>query len=48
MRTLGLYLQKINVKTNEIRKRENGNDDGQWRYSPDRALASLYGFHDSL
>jgi hypothetical protein len=23
-------------------------DDDQWRYSPDRALASLYGFHDSL
>jgi hypothetical protein len=24
------------------------NDDDQWRYSPDRALASLYGFHDSF
>jgi hypothetical protein len=23
-------------------------DDDQWRYSPDCALASLYGFHDSL
>jgi hypothetical protein len=23
-------------------------DDDQWRYSPDRALASLYGFHDSF
>jgi hypothetical protein len=22
--------------------------DDQWRYSPDRALASLYGFHDSF
>jgi hypothetical protein len=24
------------------------NDDDHWRYSPDRALASLYGFHDSF
>jgi hypothetical protein len=23
-------------------------NDDQWRYSPDRALASLYGFHDSF
>jgi hypothetical protein len=23
-------------------------DDDQWRYSPDQALASLYGFHDSF
>jgi hypothetical protein len=23
-------------------------DDDQWHYSPDRALASLYGFHDSF
>jgi hypothetical protein len=25
-----------------------GVDDDQWRYSPDRVLASLYGFHDSF
>jgi hypothetical protein len=23
-------------------------DDDQWRYSPDQALASLYRFHDSF
>jgi hypothetical protein len=23
-------------------------DDDQWRYSPDRPLACLYGFHDSF
>jgi hypothetical protein len=23
-------------------------DDDRWRYSPDRALVSLYGFHDSF
>jgi hypothetical protein len=27
---------------------DDDDDDGQWRYSPDRALASLYGFHDSF
>jgi hypothetical protein len=26
----------------------NDDDDDQWRYSPDRALAFLYEFHDSL
>jgi hypothetical protein len=29
-------------------RRFNPLDDDQWRYSPDQALASLYGFHDSL
>jgi hypothetical protein len=27
---------------------DDDDDDDQWRYSSDRALASLYGFHDSL
>jgi hypothetical protein len=29
-------------------KWKDDDDDDQWRYSPDRALASLYGFHDSF
>jgi hypothetical protein len=31
-----------------IKERYDDDDDDQWSYSSDRALAFLYGFHDSF
>jgi hypothetical protein len=36
------------ISCNKMNGIDKADEDDQWRYSPDRALASLYGFHDSL
>jgi hypothetical protein len=38
----------VSVGMLQRQRSDDDDDDDQWRYSPDRALASLYGFHDSL
>jgi hypothetical protein len=44
---LHIDIVLINRQKNNSIQYHSDVDDDQWRYSPDRALASLYGFHDS-
>jgi hypothetical protein len=46
--TTSNWNEKQNAVNNEDDDNDALNDDDQWRYSPDRALGSLYGFHDSF
>jgi hypothetical protein len=44
----GLTASKPSINAGLSNGDSIDDNDDQWRYSPDRDLASLYGFHDSL